>query len=185
VALIGLFDTNGPNYPRYLPTVTAWQKRFYHFRHRVDLHWSNLKLAKGRQRTEYLLDKAWRVRRYFWKKYRRTRKWFRKQWQQWWLPQAIQTVRKSGETASAIYVHRPYPGKIILFRATEQGYGIIEDRALGWSHLVLGGLEIVDVPGHHGSIVRDPRVRILAEKLNVRLQQAQQEYSHPPVTAGE
>ena len=64
---------------------------------------------------------------------------------------------------------RPYSGKVTLFRATEQPYGIHTDPACGWGDLALGGLEIYDVPGHHGAIVREPRVGILVQKLTACL----------------
>jgi len=70
-------------------------------------------------------------------------------------------------------VPKPYPGCITLFRATEQPYGIYPDPALGWAELAIGGLEIVDVMGHHGAIIREPRVRALAQKLNESLRKAQ------------
>lgn len=91
------------------------------------------------------------------------------------LPLAIKRVQESGNRAADIYVPQPYQGKVTLFRATQQPKGIYPDPTLGWEKLALGGLEIHDVPGHHGAIVREPRVRLLAKKLNECLKKNQEE----------
>lgn len=60
-----------------------------------------------------------------------------------------------------------------LFRASNQPLGIHPDPALGWGPLVDGGLEIHEVPGHHGSIVAEPYVRTLAQKITACIDRAQ------------
>ena len=77
---------------------------------------------------------------------------------------------------SAGHKPKPYKGKATLFRATEQPYGIYPDRTCGWSEYALGGLEIHDVPGHHGAIVREPRVPILVQELTGCLDAAYAEH---------
>jgi thioesterase domain-containing protein len=88
------------------------------------------------------------------------------------LPRAFRQVREAGAGANRIYVPKPYPGTLTLLRATEQPYGIYPDRNNGWSGLALGGIEVHDIPGHHGSIMREPRVRILAKTLGACLEKA-------------
>jgi thioesterase domain-containing protein/acyl carrier protein len=173
VGLLVLFDTNGPGYPQYPPTVTALHLWWYGLRERVETHWSNLRLSQGDQRWEYVADKWGRVRRYFWKQRRKAQAWVRTQWVHLWLPKALREVRKSGHKASEQYVPQPYAGPVTLFRATEQAHGIIPEPTLGWGKVAVGGLEILDVPGHHGAIIREPRVQFLAEKLTECLRGAQ------------
>ena len=63
------------------------------------------------------------------------------------------------------YVPSQYSGNVTLFLATSQPLGIVPDQTLGWGKYVSGEIEIHEVPGHHGSIVSEPFVRVLAEKL--------------------
>ncbi len=56
-----------------------------------------------------------------------------------------------------------YPDRVILFRAMEN-LGFI-DHDLGWSELAPGGLEIHDVPGDTFSMLEEPHIQVLAEKL--------------------
>lgn len=172
VALLALFDTNGPGYPQYLPGFGRGRRWLFRQRERFELHWSNWRLLEaGEARREFVQDKWERICRYLWKKQNRMRRIWRELQTHWSLPQALRQVNKSGRQASQKYAPQPYDGRITLFRASHQGYGIVHDRTLGWGSLAKGGLEIIDVPGYHGSIIREPRVRVLAEKLNQALQQ--------------
>ena len=56
-----------------------------------------------------------------------------------------------------------YPERVTLFRAIENIWFI--DHDLGWSELAPGGLEIHDVPGDTFSMLQEPHVQGLAEKL--------------------
>jgi thioesterase domain-containing protein len=172
VAVLAFFDTAGPGYPELLPTTSRLQKKWSHFRYRVSLHWGNLRAATPRQRWDYLVDKAKRaVFRVGWY----AKRWRRKaqaRLAELMMPEAIVQTRKSTQDAVARYTFRPYPGRAVLFRATQQPPGIRPEPTLGWGPYVLGGLEIYDTPGHHGAIVREPRSRKLAEQLQDCLQKA-------------
>jgi thioesterase domain-containing protein len=61
---------------------------------------------------------------------------------------------------------------VTLFRASRQRAGYNNDRDLGWGKLAAGGVESHEIPGYHGSIVMEPRVRILAEQLRACLSRA-------------
>jgi thioesterase domain-containing protein len=172
VGILAMFDTNAPGYPRSLPAVTSFRRRLNHLRFRLELHWSNIKVADGPIRREYILAKAGRfVRQY------RVKTWWKvkalaKKVQVLFLPRAIRDVNRGGHRANKTYVPVPYPGKVTLFRATEQPYGIYTDTTNGWSGFAAGGVEIHDIPGHHGAIVREPRARILVRELNACLDEA-------------
>lgn len=56
-----------------------------------------------------------------------------------------------------------YPDRVTLFRAIEN-IGFL-DPDLGWRELAPGGLEIHDVPGNTVSMLQEPHVQVLAEKL--------------------
>jgi surfactin family lipopeptide synthetase A len=86
-------------------------------------------------------------------------------------PQACQSFadRKKKEEEHQVnmeWVFAPkgvYPDRVTLFRAIEN-IGFI-DPDLGWRELAPGGLEIQDVPGDTFSMLEEPHVQVLAEKL--------------------
>jgi thioesterase domain-containing protein len=61
-------------------------------------------------------------------------------------------------------------GRVTLFRAQEiaRAYDRIGPR-LGWGEAVLPNLEIIEVPGGHDSLVREPNVRVVAAGLETLL----------------
>jgi acyl transferase domain-containing protein/thioesterase domain-containing protein len=71
------------------------------------------------------------------------------------------------------HVPSAYSGKVTLFRAEEIGlmYQHVGPR-LGWDAAVLPALEIVEVPGSHDTLVREPHVRLLGERLEGLLRPA-------------
>jgi len=73
-------------------------------------------------------------------------------------------VHQGHNRATLRYVPQPYPGKITLFRV--QGPG---DPALGWDRWAQEGVEVHEVPGEHSSMVLDPHVQVLAERLRACL----------------
>jgi len=79
--------------------------------------------------------------------------------------------------ALKVYMPKVYPGCVTLFRASKRPAGYQTDPDLGWGKLAAGGVEIHEIPGYHGSIVMEPRVRILAEQLQACLSQANMDRS--------
>jgi thioesterase domain-containing protein len=59
-----------------------------------------------------------------------------------------------------------YNGKITVFRVPQQSYWFHKDRALGWSRYTTGGVEVHVVPGEHITMLREPHVQFLAQKLS-------------------
>ena len=66
--------------------------------------------------------------------------------------------------------YRPsaYPGQVDLYLA-EESRSEASEPCLGWTRLAAGGLEIHQIPGSHGLMVKPPLVQILAESLQRRL----------------
>ena len=174
VALLAMFDTHAPGYPCYLAATTPLQKKLDSWRLRFQLHWSNLRLTRGRRRAEYIQIKAIRLWRKVKKRAHGQRKLWANRFRELFYPAAIKAVRVAGRKANLVYHPREYPGRITLLRATNQPHRIIEDRTNGWAKYALGGVEVHDVPGHHGSIVREPRVQKLVEVLTACLDRAYQ-----------
>ena len=70
------------------------------------------------------------------------------------------------------YTFKPFPGKITLVRASDQGPEVLgrrEDHTLGWGDLAQGGVEIIDVPTKHMSMLFEPYVATFAETLKTIL----------------
>jgi thioesterase domain-containing protein len=65
-------------------------------------------------------------------------------------------------------VHR-YPGRITLFKASQELSGTSSDPALGWDEWAAGGVDVHIVPGNHATMVYKPNVEVLAEKLRASL----------------
>ena len=61
------------------------------------------------------------------------------------------------------YHPQKYPGKLILFRSSQQPWWIIGDRNLAWGE-VAEEIEVRDIPGDHDNIVRES-VIFLAKNL--------------------
>jgi thioesterase domain-containing protein len=172
VGLLVLFDTNAPGYPVYLPTITSFRRKLHHFRFRVELHWGNIRVATPALRWEYIRAKSGRFVRQYKAKSKRKFRDISKRMRHLLLPRPIRNVQKGGVQANRSYEPMPYTGKLTLFRAVEQPYDITPDRSNGWERLAVGGLEIFDIPGHHGAIMREPRVRVLVDTLMACLRNA-------------
>jgi amino acid adenylation domain-containing protein len=75
--------------------------------------------------------------------------------------------------------HNTSPTPITLFRAQERNSQqensshLFQDRAWGWNQFSDGEVEIHTVPGSHVSMMSEPHVRVLAQKLQKSLEQAQ------------
>ena len=160
VALIALLDTRGPGYPRYRPLL---QRLVCHLKQ----FWSNDTAA----RKEYLrvrlgAVKEILVRALLFRLYRRLSS------PSGTLPKVLQDIGLSHTEASRQYRRLPIHIPLVLFRAAEQPPGAYADPYCGWSELVQGPFEVVDVPGDHVSLVEEPHVRVLAERLAEALQRA-------------
>jgi thioesterase domain-containing protein len=65
------------------------------------------------------------------------------------------------------YRPRPYPGHAVLFRAANADDS--RSLSLGWEKLARAGIEVCDIPCGHSAMVKEPMVRVLADKLETYL----------------
>lgn len=84
------------------------------------------------------------------------------------LPATLKQVREACYTAARTYKPRPYDEPVALFRANENGLSSI-DQESAWKSLA-PAIEIYEVSGHHGNIVDQPQVALLAEEIQARLE---------------
>lgn len=168
VALVALFDTYAPGYPKMLPGKSKFSIKLSQWGQRVEHHLETLRILEANQRWDYIVAKARKGRNQFRRTIKNTRKGLargvlKKIGRP--LPEALKETQNAIIVASRSYRPRPYSGKVTIFRADKQPSGIYPDPTLGWSELVKGGLTVHEVPGTHGSLVVEPRVRFLIEKL--------------------
>ena len=68
-----------------------------------------------------------------------------------------------------------FDGELLLFRATtgegddEPYINRYEDPALGWGRRATNGVRVCDVAGGHSSMLQEPNVQILAEQLQISI----------------
>jgi thioesterase domain-containing protein/acyl carrier protein len=160
VDLLALFDTYGHR-------SIAKMKRFntLSLDRKVRLHWNNAVKLHPKKQLAYFFEKIrQRIQKLSIRFYLRSGL---------ELPASLRlkAIQDRGLEAAHAYVPKPYPGRLVLFRATK----VDAEPTLGWDGLAAGGIEIYDVPGKHNTIeaegmLTEPHVGVLAEKLKACLE---------------
>jgi thioesterase domain-containing protein len=172
VALVALFDTGNPAFCRSLPRLKALRFRTLHALERARYRLSRLTaIATGREieLARKLVESARnRIGDWLWKAGFTAYRWSRRP-----LPEVLWDNLKLCIRATELYRPKPYPGRIILFKAEEQKGFYGPDSELGWGDVALGGVQIIDVPGDHMSLLEKPRVFQLANHLRAAMEASQ------------
>ena len=86
------------------------------------------------------------------------------------LPVALRSpyILKVYRRAMRSYVPEIYPGRLIIFQASEDSRDLQD-----WGNWAAGGVDIRDVPGGHENVLKEPHVQVWAERLKSCLQTAQ------------
>jgi len=92
----------------------------------------------------------------------------------WPLPKTLWRVKEASRQALREYRAEIYSGRLTLFRAITHSQESFYGKDLGWRRVAVGGLEIVDVPGDHLSILEHPNVEVLAEMFRAGLEQTEE-----------
>ncbi|KAB8317793.1 amino acid adenylation domain-containing protein [Tolypothrix campylonemoides VB511288] len=78
--------------------------------------------------------------------------------------------------AQSQYIFQEYPGRMILLRTDdkerEEATGMQYDPLFGWGEFITGGIDVYHIPGSHYTLLEEPNVRMLAEKLKLCLEKA-------------
>lgn len=175
VGLLALFDTYGPNYPKYLTSTGSLRKTIYGLVQRVQHHWSDLKLLPNNQKITYLGAKAQKARNQFRRKWKLSkneiaRRFYEKTGRH--LPEKLRKTQNSISHALEKYRFGAYAGGIALFRASNQPIGIEPNPTLGWEKIAGERIQVYEVPGFHGAITVDPHAKFLALELGSCLNHA-------------
>jgi len=87
----------------------------------------------------------------------------------------IPIIREANLKVIADYSPQLYQGKVVYFAAEEkttEGFHFDPMQPNGWNSLVVNGIKLFKVPGNHFTMHYEPHVQVLAEKLNICLEQA-------------
>jgi thioesterase domain-containing protein len=73
--------------------------------------------------------------------------------------------------AQSRYAPQPYPGSMLLFRASTAGWDFERaGQTLGWSELVRGGITVIPVNADHNNVFKPPAIAVIARELSARLE---------------
>ena len=159
IGLLALLDTYGPRSKRVslLQTLQA--------------HWKALKRSEPKERFNYLWKKAIfavsGVQRIRWRIVHRS---FLSGQP---IPAQSTNLSMAYDIAIRNHVAHKYPGRGVLLRSSECAPGIYNDAARGWTGVLADGLEIHEITGDHMSMLYEPHVRKVAERLTECLRKAQ------------
>jgi amino acid adenylation domain-containing protein len=78
-----------------------------------------------------------------------------------------------------------YYGDVLLFRASKQFSGLASDPRLGWKNVLLGRVDVCEVPGHQQNLLIGTNVMFLAQELEARLGSAQLRHSFKALESAE
>jgi thioesterase domain-containing protein len=78
-------------------------------------------------------------------------------------------VLRANLLAGLRYRPRPYPGRVVLFRAADRPSGWRDDPAMGWNALATQGVRVHEVRGDHATILKPPGVLAIASALREAL----------------
>jgi len=178
VALLAMFDTWGPNYPRPGATVTPLARLAEATYQRLDHHLGSLWMLEPGRRVPYIRQKlhygymetldrvegaAMEIARWTYRARGRAES----------IPRDLQPTPGFVKLASEAYVPSPYEGDLVLFRSMSQPPGSAFDESLGWGTVVRGKLTVLELPGMHATMIVEPRVRFLVEALRPILADSQ------------
>ena len=174
VALVTMIQTSHPAYPRYQPGMTFALRWWHRAVKRIELERENY----SRSRATFFPEKCRRI-------WDITRARFvialdnlmRKGpvHQAASLPYLLELLSIEHDKAFEKYRPKPYDGDVILYRASRQLKGIVEDPYLGWKDLLRGTVRIAEAPGHQQTMLNPPHVARLGQEFMAALQTAQRQ----------
>jgi amino acid adenylation domain-containing protein len=74
--------------------------------------------------------------------------------------------------AAKEYQPQVFAGNATLFWSEYQNRYIKKHPTLGWGNLVADGLDLQQIPGSHTTLMKEPHVRVFAEKLRLSIEEA-------------
>ena len=81
----------------------------------------------------------------------------------------IWRIHEANIFANNSYEPQPHQSAMLLFKAKEKNIQVTQDPLHGWPPLTSGTFEMLEIPGAHESILEEPHVETLAQKLTEAL----------------
>jgi amino acid adenylation domain-containing protein len=173
VALVLLIQSINPTYAHFRSDLTIFQRGWCRTTKRVDLELEYLR-HRGANHILERCRRTWDIARARseikfddWTSNGHSRQKPRS------MAHTLEMLAIEHDKARIRYVPRPYGGPVVLFRASKQLSGLMTDSTLGWKDVLHGKFEIFEVPGHQETMLSDPNVSVLAEKMTAQLHAAQ------------
>jgi acyl transferase domain-containing protein/thioesterase domain-containing protein len=88
------------------------------------------------------------------------------------VPQSFAKVLDANWFAARKYAPRPYPGRVVLFKAAADQADPRLDAQMGWGGLATEGLEVHEVPGTHLNLFQPIGAAVLAQQIEGCLERA-------------
>jgi thioesterase domain-containing protein/acyl carrier protein len=85
----------------------------------------------------------------------------------------IKRLERVGPDVARKFEPKTYGGGAIVFRVSERSDDPYEDFYLGWRRVIRGTMESFEIDATHESILTEPDVRALAEKIDVKLRESE------------
>jgi amino acid adenylation domain-containing protein len=160
VALVSVIDTRAPG-THLLPKKEIKMYYLRTYWERIKFHTARLFSMKGIKRWRYFLLKSNVVLGRMKKKWKRLYKRLK----------GIRSTFHQGDfkitklLSESGFISDGYPGKVTLFKASIS-LPIYEQADYGWGKYAHRGVEVHEVQGEHGNLLKEPYAIELAEKLN-------------------
>jgi thioesterase domain-containing protein/aryl carrier-like protein len=175
VALLVLFDTRNEAYARQRSALEAFRSRLRSSLSKLKYHARNLRSLAMRERRFYLADlfrqSQINAKRVLWivedRIQRRSRR----------LKLPPLEANQAVFIAARKYQPAHYAGRVLLFRCAAHPVEFDRSGKLGWGGLLKGKLEIVETPGDHQHMFREPYVATLGVELDRRLLEAEEHFA--------
>ena len=168
--LLALFDSYPKGESELLPLTEKFDQEINFWKRRLEGHWRELRALRATDVPAYVRRKVRTLRRRFksqiWRIALRLHGWIIGPTD---LPPILHDVRESNAMAARNYVSQPYPGKVVLFMASESISSNKQLLRTDWDRLALGGMEVLEVPGDHVTMIEEPHVPVLAGQLRACL----------------
>lgn len=169
VAFLGMFDSFSP---------ALFKKGTPPFSYQMSIHKLNISRLQGLQKVTYITDRVyWKIKPYIQKLNNRFNLGLDRFLEDKFGGDigttevtSFQHIEDANRQAAINYLPRIYSGKITLFRAIERPTTKYHYPLLGWEEFTESGVEVVEVPGHHKTLILEPYIRSLAEKLKLCLE---------------
>ncbi|OUL35844.1 hypothetical protein BV372_09645 [Nostoc sp. T09] len=153
IALLAIFDMSAPGYAK--PTANSGNSLFLHVRNLLSLNLKEqINYVWARVAWHLETGKASSLNRFYLRYIKRSLAELR-----------LLDVALANDQARKNYVPSIYPGQLTLLRTRDQNLGLDTDPEWGWGKLVAGGVELHYVPGVHTTVMHEPHIQVVAEKL--------------------